>query len=166
MHGCSCNYPLAAPACAKECDPRPHSRMTHRRQSGAWLSSSTRSARLPHLAQRRRCSTVAKVMPGGRSHMKTALAGHLPQLLMRVRHGQQPRQVTTRHQPAKSAAVVPITAPCSLRWLMLADMRPGLISCLPGARGRVRRHDRITIEAGQPACDRLGSRWVLGWVEA
>ena len=79
---------------------------------------------------------VAKVALGCRRDTKTALAGHLPQLLMRVRQGQQPRQVTTSRQPAKSATVAPMTAPRSLRWLVLADIGPGSISCPPDARGR------------------------------
>ena len=49
--------------------------MTHCRQSVAWLSSSTRSARLPHRAQRNRDSTVAKVAPAGRRGTGTALVG-------------------------------------------------------------------------------------------
>ena len=85
---------------AYACDPRPHTRMTRRRQSAAWLSSRTRSARLPHLAQRVRRSTVAKVMPGGRRDTGTALAGHLPQSLTRVRQAQQPRHVTIMRQVA------------------------------------------------------------------
>ena len=55
---------------------------------------------LPHLAQRSRRSTVAKVMPGGKRDTGTALAGHLPQPLRRVRQAQQPRQVTIMRQVA------------------------------------------------------------------
>ena len=109
--------------------------MTRRRQSGAWLSSSTRSGRLPHLAHRSRCSATPMVASSGRRDTGTTLAGHLPQSARRVRQAQQPRQVRTKRQVAKSAASDPSTIPCNRRWLILADMGAGSISCLPGARG-------------------------------
>ena len=116
------------------CDPRPHTRMKRRRQPGALLSSSTRSARLPHLAQRSRRSTVANVILGGRRDTGTTLAGHLPQSLTRVRQAQQPRQVTTSCQAARSATSDPSTIACNWRWPVLADMGASSISCLSGAR--------------------------------
>ena len=81
--------------------------MTRRRQSGARLSRNTLSARLPHPVQRSRHTTVAKVMPGSRRDTGTALAGHLPQSPTRVRQAQQPRQMTTSRQVAKSATSDP-----------------------------------------------------------
>lgn len=81
------------PSPVQQCDPRPHTRMTRCRQSRAKLSSTTLSARLPHVAQRSRCSTVAKVIPGGRRDTGTARAGHLSRSLTLVRRRSYWRRV-------------------------------------------------------------------------
>ena len=78
-----------------------------------------------------------------------ALAGYLPQLLLRVRQMQQLRQVATSRQVAKSATSDPSTMFCNWRWLVLADIGAGSISCLTGARAGAGLHPRPASAGGE-----------------